>query len=287
MKNEEWCITLPEDKSVIKVGSPDRENGRVPYPGVSLWAKRFWRIVYWWRIHCQTPNWKSPQWVALGCALLLMVAVVAVTSAYLIEPARRQPVAGRSSASGGSTVDGRGELGTAVPPSLYATASTIYVVQPEDTLYRIASHYGTTIDVLDQVNQLNNTISVGQVLVIPSVGRETGATAVLTDQYACAQFSFLQAGESALAGVYALHDVSGGQIAAWSAPRGAVTSGWIYDLPVAFASVHTRVLFYPRYGGGTAVEMTILNHAPDTTAGWLTRGLCHSLELAYASENGY
>jgi hypothetical protein len=115
MKNEEWCITLPEDKSVIKVGSPDRENGRVPYPGVSLWAKRFWRIVYWWRIHCQTPNWKSPQWVALGCALLLMVAVVAVTSAYLIEPARRQPVAGRSSASGGSTVDGRGELGTAVP----------------------------------------------------------------------------------------------------------------------------------------------------------------------------
>ncbi|MBX3057194.1 MAG: LysM peptidoglycan-binding domain-containing protein [Anaerolineae bacterium] len=168
---------------------------------------------------------------------------------------------------------------TAVPPSLYAAGSAIYIVQPDDTLYRIASRHNTTMEALDQINQLNSTISVGQVLVIPPAElRSAGAP---TDHYACAQFSFHQGGRSAQAGVYALHDVTGGQIAAWSAPAGAMASGWIYDLPVAFTSVHARVLFYPRYGGGTAVEMNILNHAPNTTAGWLTRGLCHSLELTF------
>jgi murein DD-endopeptidase MepM/ murein hydrolase activator NlpD len=158
------------------------------------------------------------------------------------------------------------------------------VVQPEDTLYRIAHRYGTTIEALDQINQLNNTISVGQVLVIPPGNFGTAAAFAPNDQYACVQFSFQQAAHGAKAGVYALHDVTGGQIAAWSAPTGAQDSGWIYHLPVAFASVHARVLFYPRYGGGAAVEMIILNHAPDTTAGWLTRGMCHSLELDFPQD---
>jgi len=140
---------------------------------------------------------------------------------------------------------------------------------------------------LDQINRLNGTIEVGQVLVIPSANFDSSASQMTspTNSYACAQLSFAQRdGRGAQSGVYALMDVTSGQVAAWSAPAGAQNSGWIYNVPVAFNSVHVRVLFYPRYGGGTAVEMPILNHAPDTAEGWLTRGMCHSLELAYPEE---
>lgn len=271
-----------------RVGGHDcveqRRSGCTPSHSIPFWTKWRWRAAYWRRAYGQTPDWRSPRWLAVGCALLLVLVLAAVSTAYEEETALRQRVAGMrvSSTSTGSTVPAAPQtMLTAVPPSIYATGSAIYIVQPDDTLYRIADRHGTTLEALDQINQLNSTISVGQVLVIPATDWGMGATAVPTDQYACAQFSFHQAGRGAPAGVYALHDTTGGQIAAWSAPAGAMASGWIYDLPVAFASVHARVLFYPRYGGGTAVEMNILNHAPDSTAGWLTRGLCHSLELAY------
>ncbi len=275
-------------KGVIKVsdgygrhaGAERSQSGRTPTPSIPLWTKWRWRAAYWRQAHWQPPDWRSPRWLATGCTLLLVLAVAAVSMAYDGEPALRQRAAGVRGASPANNDTTAPQMPvTAVPPSLYATGSAIYIVQPDDTLYRIASRHNTTMEALDQINQLNSTISVGQVLVIPPA--ELRSAGVPTDHYACAQFSFHQGRRSAQAGVYALHDVTGGQIAAWSAPAGAMASGWIYDLPVAFASVHARVLFYPRYGGGTAVEMNILNHAPDTTAGWLTRGLCHSLELTF------
>ncbi|HUM68151.1 MAG TPA: LysM peptidoglycan-binding domain-containing protein [Chloroflexota bacterium] len=256
-------------------------SGRTSPQHIPLWTKWRWRAAYWRHSRWQPPEWKSPYWLALSGTLLLVIIFAAVSTAYEEEPElRRRAVEMQALSSGGSVnVAPQPPVVTAGSPAIYATGSAIYVVQPDDTLYRIASRYNTTIEALDQINQLNSTVSVGQVLVIPSADWRSGGTAsagVSTDQYACAQFSFHQGERSAQAGVYALHDVMGGQIAAWSAPAGAMASGWIYDLPVAFASVHARVLFYPRYGGGTAVEMTILNHAPDTSA-----GLCHSLELAY------
>lgn len=49
-------------------------------------------------------------------------------------------------------------------------AATSYVVQPDDTLYRIALRYGTTIRALEQLNDLPNPnlISAGQALAIPT-----------------------------------------------------------------------------------------------------------------------
>lgn len=290
MNNEERGIIFPEKEAVIKVRGQERGHGRTPSHLIPFWTKRGWRAAYWWHSRWQSPDLRSPRWLAVGCALLLVMILAAVSAAHDGEVALRQRAAGMRGASSENSVTGASQTAAtpalsgvevAVPPSIYATGSAIYIVQPEDTLYRIASSHNTTMEALDQINRLNSTVSVGQVLVIPSAGLGAGTTAVPTDHYACTQFSFHQGGRSAQAGVYALHDVTGGQIAAWSAPAGAMASGWIYDLPVAFASVHARVLFYPRYGGGTAVEMTILNHAPDTSAGWLTRGLCHSLELAF------
>lgn len=282
MNYEERGSALSEKASIIKVAGG---NGRTTPQFTPFWIRWGWRVAYWWRAYGQAPDWRSPRWLAMGCALLLVMVTAAVSTAHEEESALRQRAAGMRIASSGSNESTALQtMVTAVSPAIYAAGSAIYVVQPDDTLYRIASRHNTTMEALDQINQLSSTVSVGQVLVIPPAEWGVGVTAsagVSTDQYACAQFSFHQGERSAQAGVYALHDVTGGQIAAWSAPAGAMASGWIYDLPVAFASVHARVLFYPRYGGGTAVEMTILNHAPDTSAGWLTRGLCHSLELAY------
>ncbi len=282
MNNEERGIIFPEKEAVIKVRGQERGHDRTPSHPIPFWTKWGWRAAYWRHAHWPSPDWQSSHWLAAGCAWLLVMVLVAVSLAYDGEVALRQRAAGMRGASSVSSVTSAPQTAvTVVSPSIYATGSAVYVVQPDDTLYRIASRHNTTMEALDQINQLNSTVSVGQVLVIPSAELGTWTTTVPTDHYACTQFSFHQGGGSAQAGVYALHDVTGGQIAAWSAPAGAMASGWIYDLPVAFASVHARVLFYPRYGGGTAVEMTILNHAPDTSAGWLTRGLCHSLELAF------
>jgi hypothetical protein len=84
-----------------------------------------------------------------------------------------------------------------------------------------------------------------------------------------------------LDGVYVLHDVTGGQIASWTAAEGALDSGWINGLPLSFPTVHVRVVFYPRYGGGSPIQMEIVNPAPGTPYGWLTQGACHSIEIQY------
>ena len=57
--------------------------------------------------------------------------------------------------------------GTAMPPT--HPAATYYIVQPGDTLTKIAIRYGTTVWALVQANNLSNPslIYVGQVLVIP------------------------------------------------------------------------------------------------------------------------
>ncbi|WP_226376910.1 LysM peptidoglycan-binding domain-containing protein [Oceanobacillus halotolerans] len=55
-----------------------------------------------------------------------------------------------------------------VTPTQTQTVSS-YIVTPGDTLYRIATQNGTTVDALKQVNQLtSNVLKVGQKLMIPS-----------------------------------------------------------------------------------------------------------------------
>jgi LysM repeat protein len=66
-------------------------------------------------------------------------------------------------------------LGTAIVLALVLTtpvlaADVVHVVQPGENLFRIALHYGVTIDAIARANGLTNTrhIYVGQRLIIPS-----------------------------------------------------------------------------------------------------------------------
>ncbi|HRQ37397.1 MAG TPA: LysM domain-containing protein [Chloroflexota bacterium] len=212
-----------------------------------------------------------------------------------------------------------------------AGSGVTYVVRPGDTVYRIATRFGTTVTAVAQANNLvnANTIYVGQVLIIPSAtgGHYTAPPSSWTQNpyvapYApapsapatdwsqvpsslpdvpntpattetnptvqvdrsCARFNFMQGRDryrGSMDGVYVLIDVTGGQIASWTAREGALDSGWINGLPLSHPSVHVRVLFYPRYGGGAPIQMEIVNPAPGTGYGWLTQGACHSIEIQY------
>ncbi len=217
---------------------------------------------------------------------------------------------------------------SAIAPAASGSSVT-YVVRPGDTVYRIATRYGTTVTAVAQANNLANanTIYVGQVLIIPAAGSYTAPTTpwvqnpyvapaapapsappanwsqvpsslpdvpntpattetnptVQVDR-SCARFNFMQGRDryrGSMDGIYVLIDVTGGQIASWTARAGAVDSGWINGLPLSHPSVHVRVVFYPRYGGGSPIQMEIVNPAPGTPYGWLTQGGCHAIEIQY------
>ena len=56
-----------------------------------------------------------------------------------------------------------------LPTSNKQTNNNTYMVQPGDTLYKIASLNNTTVDILKELNNLtSNTLSIGQQLTLPS-----------------------------------------------------------------------------------------------------------------------
>lgn len=56
-----------------------------------------------------------------------------------------------------------------IPTSTSGTTQNIYTVQSGDTLYKIATQNNTTVDILKELNNLtNNTLSIGQQLMLPS-----------------------------------------------------------------------------------------------------------------------
>lgn len=206
------------------------------------------------------------------------------------------------------------------PPEFSGTATT-YVVQRGDTLYRIAQRYGVSVPDLSAANNIYNVhqIQAGQILIIPAPNYQAPAygqpltvhpfdysdptvyipstlpdapyTPATTEtdpeigtDFACTRFNLIQGLDryrGSMEGLYIMKDASNSQIASWYAYTGETDSGWITDLPIAFDSVHVSVIFIPAYGGGSPIQMVIVNPVGGMNVSWLTRGLCHAVEIQY------
>ena len=96
----------------------------------------------------------------------------------------------------------------------------------------------------------------------------------------CLRINFEIGDDEARRGTYFVQEVGGRLLASWWADSGWMDSGWIRDIDITFQSVYVQV-FFVKGDGSPPLEMTILNPAPGTTYGWLTRGRCHALEVEF------
>lgn len=99
----------------------------------------------------------------------------------------------------------------------------------------------------------------------------------------CLRINFDVGGQSAKRGLYVVQETGGHVLVEWYAEDGWTDSGWFRDIDITFEAVYVQVLYYS--GPGAApIEMKILNPAPGSPYGWLSRGTCHALEVAWPDE---
>lgn len=102
---------------------------------------------------------------------------------------------------------------------------------------------------------------------------------------ACMRFNFDQGNDADTGsrdGVFILFEKTNGALASWYGSAGATDSGWINGFDITHDSVHVQVLFYPLHDSDSPIMMEIVNPAPNSTYGWLSRGQCHAVEIQYA-----
>jgi hypothetical protein len=97
---------------------------------------------------------------------------------------------------------------------------------------------------------------------------------------ACSRINFDLGGQVAKEGTYEMRELGGRHLYDWYALDGWTDSGWFRDIDISFRSVYVQVFYIPP-GGGPRTEMKIVNPAPGTEYGWMTRNVCHAVEVAW------
>ena len=94
------------------------------------------------------------------------------------------------------------------------------------------------------------------------------------------RINFEVSGHKALRGLYLLQEPGGDVLASWYALDGWTDSGWFENLDIASETIHVQALYYP--GPDTKpTKMKIVNHAPGSAYGWVSRGTAHAIEVAW------
>jgi hypothetical protein len=117
-------------------------------------------------------------------------------------------------------------------------------------------------------------------LPVPTAVASTTPEPPPVPNLACFRINFEVSGDVALAGTYDLVEVNGRPLGSWSAKAGWQDSGWIRDVEISFEAVYVQVL-YRASSGEDPVTMRIVNPAPGTEYGWVARGMCHAVEVAW------
>lgn len=97
---------------------------------------------------------------------------------------------------------------------------------------------------------------------------------------ACLRINFDIGGDEAKRGLFVVQEIGGRLLATWEADNGWKDSDWIFEIDITHPSVYVEVLYYSG-PDATPVRMKMLNPAPGTEYGWLSRGQCHALEVAW------
>ena len=84
-------------------------------------------------------------------------------------------------------------------------------------------------------------------------------------------------------GTYSVRELSGNVIATWHAVDGALDSGWINTAFISNETIYVEI-FFDLIGNNRTIQLEIVNPAPGTSYGWLTRGICHAIEVQFPVE---
>jgi hypothetical protein len=118
--------------------------------------------------------------------------------------------------------------------------------------------------------------------VPPVVTEEPTVTITPTKRWrlpACLRINFEVSGGEALEGIYEVREVGGRLLYTWYAQAGWRDSGWIHGIDISFENVYIEVFYVPE--SGPPIRLEIMNPAPGTHYGWLSWGVCHSLEVGW------
>ena len=94
------------------------------------------------------------------------------------------------------------------------------------------------------------------------------------------RINFEVSGHKARRGLYVLQEPGGDVLASWYATDGWTDSGWFVGFDLPRETIHVQVLYYPGPNTKPTV-MRILNHAPGSAYGWMSRGIAHAIEVAW------
>lgn len=97
------------------------------------------------------------------------------------------------------------------------------------------------------------------------------------------RINFEVSGQKARRGLYIVQHPGGGELASWYGVDGSDGSGWLEDINFVHKNIYVEVIYYSGPGAEGTV-MTIVNHAPGTEYGWLSKDKSHALEVAWPDE---
>ncbi|MCA9952286.1 MAG: hypothetical protein KDE48_21695 [Anaerolineales bacterium] len=163
------------------------------------------------------------------------------------------------------------------PATVTASPTPTGTLPPTSTAIPTATATATTI--------ATNTPFPPTATVLPP---EITATASVTPtkeprENTCLRINFDIGGHEAKRGLYVVQEVGGRVLYTWYAEDGWQDSGWVKDIDITHPSVYVQVLYYSG-PGAEPVEMEIVNPAPDSAYGWLSRGMCHAIEVKWPGE---
>jgi hypothetical protein len=96
----------------------------------------------------------------------------------------------------------------------------------------------------------------------------------------CSRINFDVGGDVAKAGIYEMRELGGRHLYNWHAQDGWTDSGWYQDIDISFKNVFVQVFYVPP-DGSPRIAMKVVNPSPGTPYGWMTRGICHAVEVAW------